>query len=143
LLPPIGYNGDVMLPTDSELLRWLGKASRSSVTLGQLGALLELSKHASVAAMSPRSESLAVSYRQKLDRLEKSLSIGRLTTKVGNSTQVSRLGYRVAAEVRLLLAELMTTSRAKQVDTLWVFGAGEAWIQNVITPTLARWPQHE
>jgi DNA-binding transcriptional LysR family regulator len=130
-----------MLTNDSELINWAGKGQRLGVSLGQLVTLLELCGSESVAALAPKSASHAVNYRQKLDRLEKALGIGRLTRRVGNATQPSELGRRVAGEVRLMLLELSRKSAATGHEMSWVFGAGDTWLQSVVIPTLARWPK--
>lgn len=130
-----------MLTNDSELLKWAAKGQRMSVSLGQLVTLLELCGSESVAALAPNSTSHAVNYRQKLDRLEKALGIGRLTKRVGNATQPSDLGRRVAGEVRLILLELSKNSASKGNEITWVFGAGDTWLQSIVIPTLARWPK--
>jgi len=129
-----------MITNDALLIKWAEKGQRTGVSLGQLVTLLELSGQESVAAMAPGSVSHAVNYRQKLDRLEKALGIGRLTKRVGNVTQVSELGQRVAGEVRLLLMELSRKGAGQKVEEKWVFGAGDTWLQSVVIPTLARWP---
>ncbi len=135
------HNVGVMLTNDSELIKWARKGSREGVSVGQLITLLELTGSESVAALSAGSTSHAVNYRQKLDRLEKALGIGRLTRRVGNATQPSELGRRIAGEVRLLLLELSRKSNATSQETTWVFGAGDTWLQSVVIPTLARWPK--
>lgn len=129
-----------MSSCDKTLIKWAEKGQRPSVTLGQLVTLLELSGRESVAAMAPDSASNAVNFRQKLDRLEKALSVGRLTRRVGNVTQVNETGRRVAGEVRLLLTELGKRTTAAGKEMVWIFGAGDTWLQSVIIPTLARWP---
>jgi|GEM_PF-2997173 len=130
-----------MSTTDRELLNWAQKDQRPGVTLGQLVTLLELSEKESVAAMASGSESDAVNYRQKLDRLEKALRIGRLTKRVGKVTLVSELGRRVAGEVRLMLLEFAKGSGRGEKADIWIFGAGDTWLQSVVIPTLARWPK--
>jgi len=129
-----------MFKNDSSLARWANKGRRAGVSLGQLVTLLELTGSESVAALAPGSASDAVNYRQKLDRLEKALGIGRLTQRVGNATRPTELGRRVAGEVRLLLLELSRKSAATNQEMMWVFGGGDTWLQSIIIPTLARWP---
>jgi DNA-binding transcriptional LysR family regulator len=130
------------MPIDNrDLVKWSRKGQREGVTLGQLASLLELCDRESVAAMAPGSPGLAVNYRQKLERLEKALGVGRLTKRVGNATQASDLGRRVGGEVRLLLMELGRKGSAMIQETTWVFGAGDTWLQSVVIPTLARWPK--
>jgi DNA-binding transcriptional LysR family regulator len=134
------HNAGIMITNDTALIKWAEKGQRQGVSLGQLVTLLELSGRESVASMAPESVSHAVNYRQKLDRLEKALGIGRLTRRVGNVTQASELGQRVAGEVRLLLMELTRKSANASDQTPWIFGAGDTWLQSIVIPTLARWP---
>jgi DNA-binding transcriptional LysR family regulator len=132
-----------MFQNEKELLRWAKKGQRPGVTLGQLLTLLELCESESVAAMSGGDVSNAVNFRQKLDRLEKSLEVGRLTTRSGKVTRPTELGKGIAAEVKALLLELAKKSQASKREATWVFGAGETWLQSVVVPTLARWPVKE
>lgn len=135
------HNEYVMSSSENNLIRWAQKDQRPGITLGQLVALLELSGRNSVADIADGSARDAVNYRQKLDRLEKALGIGRLTQRNGTVTQVTELGRRVAGETRLLLMELSKGARLSAQKQTWVFGAGDTWLQSVVVPTLARWPK--
>lgn len=79
-----------------------------------------------------------VNSRQKLARLEEALGIGKLTTRVGKCTQPTAAGIRVAGEIRLFLQELCAIETRKASTPTWIIGAGDAWLQSVIIPALAR-----
>jgi DNA-binding transcriptional LysR family regulator len=88
--------------------------------------------------MGDRSASQAVNYRQKLDRLETALAVGPLTRRTAKATQVNEVGHKVAGEVRLLLRELRAIEERPAQNQTWVIGAGDAWLQSVVVPALAR-----
>lgn len=123
---------------DFELVQWANSRLRSKVTLGQLVALLELYGSESVAAINQSSVSQAVNYRQKLNRLETALEMGPLTKRVGTATQLNDKGQRVVGEVRLLLRELCAIGSRTAVPRAWIVGAGDAWLQSVLVPVLAK-----
>lgn len=123
---------------DRKLVQWARQptAKRESVTLGQLLTLLELSGSRSVAEMGGDRMAQAVNYRQKLDRLGAALGLGRLTERKGKTTQPTALGRRLAGEVRLLLSAVSAAESAGSHDPLWIFGAGDAWLQSIVVPAL-------
>jgi len=135
-------------PTD--LFRWLHRRDShvEQTTLGQLIILVELAGGASVAAIGQRrgrrDASTAVNYRQKLNRLERSLGLGRLTFRDGSVTRPTETGRRVAREAELFLQELRNIAAPAATPT-WLVGSGEAWLQSVIVPAVvtlaaaARW----
>lgn len=129
-----------MHSNDLALMKWTHRRGENlfKVTLGQLVTLLELSGSDSVAAMGGASDSQAVNYRQKLQRLEQALGVGPLTRIEKKSTRVNQAGLRIAGEVRLLLQEIQAAEAgpAKETPT-WLVGAGDAWLQSAIVPALA------
>lgn len=143
-------NEIVMSYHQSDLFRWLHRNGShvEQTTLGQLIILVELASGASVAAIGQRrglaDASTAVNYRQKLNRLERSLGLGRLTFRDGSVTRPTETGRRVAREAELFLQELRSIAAPATTST-WVVGSGEAWLQSVIVPAVvtltasARW----
>lgn len=97
----------------------------------------------SVSAMGDQSVSQAVNYRQKLDRLEAALGVGPLTRRIGSATQANEVGQRVAGEVRLLLRELRAIEEQPTQSQTWIIGAGDAWLQSVVVPALAKIAAHD
>lgn len=131
-----------MKADDAELLRWIHRRSADlgSATLGQLITLLELTGSASVSAMSD-GVSGGVNYRQKLARLEEALGVGKLTRRVGVSSQPTETGKRVAAEFRIFLQELRALEGAEAPVPTWIVGAGDAWLMGAIVPALTEMSQ--
>jgi DNA-binding transcriptional LysR family regulator len=140
------HNADVMEKNDHALISWAHRksASLNKVTVGQLVTLLELCGSASVAAMGGSSDSDAINYRQKLDRLEKALGVGRLTRIEKNRSRPNELGQRIAGEVRLLLREIQAAEQGMQEERpTWIVGAGSAWLQSAIVPALIELSQNQ
>jgi DNA-binding transcriptional LysR family regulator len=128
-----------MQNSDSDLLAWANKhAGLSTVTLGQLAKLLELSTSTSVASMSHGAGdpvSQAVGDRQKLWRLTKGLSLGDLTCLEKKSTRVTKVGQQLAYEVRHLLTAIRSLAE-ERAPRPWRIAAGDSWLQCCVLPAL-------
>lgn len=127
-------------PTD-ELCAWYRKKLRdpeagdlSRVTLGQLQILLELHGKQSIADSTPEGGSEEVNRRQKLSRLEAGLSIGGLTKLVGNRSQLSETGQRIAAEFRMFLEAVQCIEGCN--PRLIHVAAGDTWAQSILIPSV-------
>lgn len=134
----------VMSSSQRSLENWLRnrESDFDSATLGQLITLLELGEATSVASISDKATSpsqqtsMAVNYRQKLTRLEHALGVGKLTQREGKFTQPTKVGRKVADEVRLFLEGLSRISITLNEERTWIIGAGNAWIQFVVLPAV-------
>jgi DNA-binding transcriptional LysR family regulator len=144
----MGYTHNVLVMPDLNppLSKWLRSRAQNldRATIGQLLTLMNLVGAESVAEVGRklnRANSLSdtgVNSRQKLARLEEALGIGKLTTRVGKCTQPTSAGIRVAGETRLFLQELCAIETSKAPVPTWIIGAGDAWLQSVIIPALAK-----
>jgi DNA-binding transcriptional LysR family regulator len=133
-------NVNVMHKNDTDLLAWAGKyEGLRNVTLGQLAKLLELSRSPSVAVMSRgagNAVSQGVGDRQKLQRLEKALALGRDLTRLDKkSTQVTKVGQQLADEVRHLLTSIRYLAEERPAHA-WHIAAGDSWLQCGVLPAL-------
>ena len=129
-----------MQNSDSDLLAWASKRKKgfSTVTLGQLTKLLELSTSACVASMSHGAAdpvSQAVGDRQKLWRLTKGLALGDLTRLEKKSTRVTKVGQQLADEVRHLLTAIRSLAEERAARP-WRIAAGDSWLQCCVMPAL-------
>ena len=128
-----------MQHSDSDLLAWASnREGLSTVTLGQLAKLLELSTSACVAFMSQGAAdpvSQAVGDRQKLRRLTKGLALGDLTFLEKKSTRVTKVGQQVADEVRHLLTAIRSLAEERAARP-WRIAAGDSWLQCCVLPAL-------
>lgn len=130
---------------DPSLTKWLRPKAKKldRATLGQLLTLMNLVGAESVAEVgrqTKNSNSLTdagVNSRQKLSRLEDALQID-ITKRIGKCTRPTPAGIRVAGEFRLFLQELRNISTRKADTPTWIIGAGDAWLQSVIIPALAK-----
>ncbi len=144
----LGYSHNVLVMSGSTLplSNWLRSRVQNldRATIGQLLTLMNLEGAESVAEVGRRFKKVqslsdaGVNSRQKLARLEEALGIGKLTTRVGKFTQLTPAGVRVSGETRLFLQELCAIDTWKAPAPTWIIGAGDAWLQSVIIPALAK-----
>lgn len=126
---------------DDNLFAWYRNKLRdpeegdlSRVTLGQLQILLELHGKQSIAESTPEGKSEEVNRRQKLSRLEAGLAIGGLTKLVGNRSQLSETGKRIAAEFRMFIEAVQCIEGSS--PRLIHVAAGDTWAQSILIPSV-------